>query len=335
MLLWLAIAAALSVLLTAMSLSLRTLSTSHLRYWARKGDKVSNALYPLKARGSATLLTIELFRSLSISGALILLASKLWGLWAWLIGSTILFLVFVVLGELYLKPIGTRLLAYLSPWILWIVQLLKPVTIPLGRMFDSFLEEQPVTLTRNDLTHMLGALAPADTDLSGDEVRILKHSLAFGEKTVHDIMTPRSVVVSVRDDDVLSPLLLDELHKSGHSRFPVFANDGEGAVGILYIKDLMEARAHSRVSELMHKPIHFVNEERELDHVLQAFLRTKQHLFLVVNTFTEITGLVTIEDVVEQVLGKPIIDEFDKYDSMREVAEAKSKIVRKQINVVE
>lgn len=335
MLITLAVAVVLSVAFTAMSLSLRSLSTSHLRYWARKGDKVSSALYPLKARGSAVLLCVELLRALSITGSLVLLSTQLWGVWAWLAGSAALFLVFVVLGELYLRQIGTWLLAYTSPVLMRLTHVLKFITLPLGRIFDSFLEDQPVTLTRSELSHMLSAVSPADTDLSAEELRIVKHALAFGEKSVHDVMTPRSVITSVREDDVLSPALLDELHKSGHSRFPVFNISGEGAVGLLYIKDLVDIRSHATVAEIMHKPIHFVNEERELDHVLQAFIRTKQHLFLVVNSFAEITGLVTIEDVVEQVLGKPIIDEFDRYDNMREVAEAKAKIVRKQVKMVE
>lgn len=325
----------LSVLLTAMSLSLRSLSVSHLRYWARKGDATSKKLYPLKARGSAALLTIELFRSVFISGTLVLLAVQLQGLLAWLVGTVILFVVFIVLSELYLMPIGTRLLAVLSGPLLYLSQLLKFITNPLGRIFDRFLADAPVTLTRAELSHMIGSVQVADTDLSADEVRIVKHALTFGEKTVRDVMTPKSVIKAVRVTDVLSPVLLDELHQSGHSRFPVLADDTESAAGILYLKDLIDVKSHTRVSEIMRGPMHYVNEDRELDHVLQAFLRTKQHLFLVVNPFAEITGLVTIEDIVEQVLGKPIIDEFDRYDSMRDVAEARAKVVRKQVKMVE
>lgn len=324
-----------SVILTSMSLALRSLSTSHLRYWARKGDETSKRLYPLKARGSATLLTIELFRSLAVSATLVTLAYSMWGLFAWLIGTVALFGVFVLLSELYLRPLGTRLLALSSTWLLRLVQILKPVTLPLGRVLDRFVAEQPVTMTRSELTHMISAVTPADTDLSVDELRIIRHSLAFGEKSVHDIMTPRSVIVLARENDTLSPVLLDELHKSGHSRFPVLATDADHAVGILYTKDLHDLKRSLRVGDLMHTPVHYVNENRELDHVLQAFIRTKQHLFLVVNEFAEITGLVTIEDVVEQILGKPIIDEFDRYDSMRDVAAARAKVVRKQIKMVE
>lgn len=324
-----------SVALTAMSQALRGLSTSLLRYWARKGDEPSKALYPLKARGSAVLLTIELFRAIAISGSLVLLANWLWGVLAWLIGTIILFVVFIVLSELYLRPVGTRLLVILSPALLWTAQSLKIVMLPLGRVFDRFVEEQPMTLTRKELANLVNAVEPHQTDLSADELRIIKYSMSFGEKTVHDVMTPRSVVTSVKEDAVLSPVLLDELHKTGHSRFPVFASDDDRVVGVLYTKDLLDLKSHTKVQEIMHKPAHFVNENRELDHVLQAFLKTKQHLFLVVNEFAEVTGLITIEDIVEQILGKPIIDEFDRYDNMRDVAEARAKIVRKNIKMVE
>ncbi len=326
---------ALSVLLTAMSIAFRSLSTPQLRYWARKGDEISKALYPLKSSGSSVLLTIEIFRALTLSGTLVMIGSQLWGLLSWFIGATIIFVISVVLGELYLKPVGIKILFRTSNWLLALSQLLSFITKPLGRVLDKYISEQPVMTTRSELSNMLNTVTPSNTDLSSDELRILKHSLEFGEKTVYDIMTPRSVVVSVKEDDVLSPVLLDELHKSGHSRFPVLPTDSDHKAGILYTKDLHDLKRHMVVGELMHKPVRYVNENRELDHVLQAFIRTKQHMFLVVNEFAEVTGLVTIEDVVEQVLGKPIVDEFDKYDSMRDVADAKAKIIRKQIKMVE
>lgn len=335
MLLFLILGFVFSILLTSMSISLKSMSLPYLRYWARKGDKVSKKIYPLKARGSAVQLTIELLRAVFVSATLVTMASIFGGILAWILGSVILFLVFVVLGELYLRPVGTWLLYQLSDFLLRAAYFLKPITMPLGRTFDRFFEEIPVTLTRAEIDQMVNMVQPADTDLSNNELRIVKHALQFGNKAVHDVMTPRSVISSVVETDIISPVLLDELHKSGHSRFPVFSEDKESVVGILYIKDLLEIREKTMVKDVMHKPVHYVNEERELDHVLQAFIRTKQHIFIVVNAFAEITGLITIEDIVEQVLGKPIIDEFDKYDSMRDVAEAKAKIIKKQLKTVD
>ena len=312
-----------------MSAAYRGLSTPHVRHWARKGEPSAAKLYPLRARGSAVLLTIELLRAIALAGFVVLLSRTVWPLLAVLIIAILSFVGLIIVSELYLKPFGLRLLVWFSAGLLTLTQVLKPITLPLGRLFDRFIAEEPAVLTKQDLQEKLHIVEPADTDLTADELRILRHTLSFGDKTVHDIMTPRSVVVSVAANETLSPIVLDELHKSGHSRFPVLGPEKE-IVGLLYVHDLMEIKTHALVQEVMHPKVYFVNEEREIDHVLQAFLRTKQHLFMVVNAYAEVVGVVTIEDVIEQVLGKPIIDEFDKYDDMRAVAEARAKLHRKQ-----
>lgn len=320
---------ALSICFAAMSAAYRGLSTPHVRHWARKGDATASKLYPLRARGSATLLTIELLRSVSLAAFVVLLSRTYWPLFAGLVVAVLSFVGFVIVSELYLKPFGLRLLAAFAGILLALTHVLKPITIPLGRVLDRYIADEPVVLTKADLDRSLQEVETSDTDLTSDELRILRHTLTFGDKTVHDVMTPRSVVVSVAAHETLSPIVLDELHKSGHSRFPVLGPEKE-VVGILYTHDLIEIKAHALVQEIMHPKVYFVNEERELDHVLQAFLRTKKHLFMVVNAYAEVVGVVTIEDVLEQVLGRPIIDEFDKYDDMRAVAEARAKEHRKQ-----
>ena len=70
----------------------------------------------------------------------------------------------------------------------------------------------------------------------------------------------------------------------------------------------------------MDDKVYFVNEQQKLDHALTAFIRTKNHLFIVVNEFQETVGIITIEDILEQIIGQEIVDEFDRYDDMREVA---------------
>ena len=70
----------------------------------------------------------------------------------------------------------------------------------------------------------------------------------------------------------------------------------------------------------MSTDLYYVHEEEPLGHALQAIIKTKHHMFVVVNNFEEYVGILTIEDIVEQVLGKQIVDEFDKYDSIQAVA---------------
>ncbi|CAN5410832.1 hypothetical protein BH10PAT3_BH10PAT3_5240 [soil metagenome] len=287
-----------------MSAAYATLSTSHLRHWARKKDSAAVKLYPLKARGSASYLTIEMLRALSLSGSIILLSvwAKPW--LAWVISSVFLFLAFVVLTQLYLKPFGIRLLIWLSAPLLGLSNALKPLTLTLGRVFDRFIEDEPITLTRSELRRMLEAVQPADTDLTPDELRILDKVLSFSHLTVHDVMIPKTKVVSIKASETLSPVVLDELHKSGHGRFPVMADDGKRVLGILNMHELMDIKLHTNVAETMMQKVFYVEEDRDLDHVLQIFYKTRQSVFVVHNSASDMVGIISIEDVVQEILGK-------------------------------
>jgi CBS domain containing-hemolysin-like protein len=113
---------------------------------------------------------------------------------------------------------------------------------------------------------------------------------------------------------------MSELHDSGFSRFPVLEAKGGAVVGTLYLRDLVGIETNCKVKDIMDKRVYYANEAAPLYRVFQAFLSTQHHLFVVVNEFEEMAGIITIEDVLEQILGKPIIDEFDKYDDLRAVA---------------
>lgn len=157
--------------------------------------------------------------------------------------------------------------------------------------------------------------------LTKDEVLLVKSALSYGDKTIKDVMTPRSVVCYVEKTDTIGPVLLDKLHKSGQSRFPVVVKDLDHVVGMLYMHDLVPLKkTYKTVADAMQDKVCYVNEDKKLDHVLQAFLRTRRHLFIVVNEFEETTGVISIEDILEQLIGRKIVDEFDRYQDLRAVA---------------
>lgn len=157
--------------------------------------------------------------------------------------------------------------------------------------------------------------------LDKDEKMLIRQALAYQDRTVKDIMTPRSVVVTVEADDTVGPVLLDKLHKSGHSRFPVVQGDLDHTHGILYLHSLVPLDPRiKKVSDIMSERVRYVHQDKTLDHILEAFLRTKCHLYMVVNEFEEVTGVVSIEDVLESLIGRKIVDEFDQYEDLRAVA---------------
>lgn len=166
-------------------------------------------------------------------------------------------------------------------------------------------------------------VASAGDLLKSDEQKLIIHGLQFPAMQVKDIMTPRGVIDSISKNELLGPLVLDDLHKTGHSRFPVIDGDIDHVVGILYIQDLLNVDSGKRSStaeKTMLPRVFYIREDQTLDHALAAFLRTHHHLFIVINEFRETVGIVSLEDVIETLLGRKIIDEFDTHEDLRVVA---------------
>ncbi|HET8690172.1 MAG TPA: CBS domain-containing protein [Candidatus Saccharimonadales bacterium] len=159
-----------------------------------------------------------------------------------------------------------------------------------------------------------------------DEVIGIKALAAFSDKRVSDIMTPRSMIESIAASDNIGPLVIDQLHKTGHSRFPVYDPDVDHIVGMLYLHDLIDLRSdHQTVRQAMQPRVFYVRDNHSLEHALHGFLRSRHHLFIVVNEYRETVGLLSLEDVIETLLGRSIVDEFDEYDNLRKVAESNPK----------
>ncbi len=160
--------------------------------------------------------------------------------------------------------------------------------------------------------------------LSRSEKQLIINSLKFEDMTVGDIMTPRSVVDTVAHDEVLGPLALDGLYKTGHSRFPVVVDDIDHVAGVLYVRDLLvvsSGKNSRKAREVMDEEVCFIHMNQDLAHALRAFIKTEKMLFVVVNNYRETVGVLTLEDVIEAMLGQKINDEFEYHTNLRAVAE--------------
>jgi magnesium and cobalt transporter len=149
-----------------------------------------------------------------------------------------------------------------------------------------------------------------------DALSMLEGVLEVGDLQVRDIMIPRAQMVFVRRDDPFAKLL-PVVVESGHSRFPVMDEDRDDIVGILLAKDLLRlytTEMHERfdIREFM-RPVVFVPESKRLNVLLKDFRGNRNHMALVVDEYGGVSGLVTIEDVIEQIVGE-IDDEFDVED---------------------
>lgn len=175
--------------------------------------------------------------------------------------------------------------------------------------------------SKDELIHLITSSGQV---LNEREKSLLTGSLQFEDRLVSEVMTPKSVVDTIKKTEMLGPLVLDDLHKTGHSRFPVIEEDIDHIVGILHIKNILTldtSRKHTaKVETAMSKQVYYIRDDHNLDQALTAFLSTHHHLFIVINEFRETVGILTLEDTIEALLGRKIIDEFDAHDDMRAVA---------------
>ena len=162
--------------------------------------------------------------------------------------------------------------------------------------------------------------------VDGDALTMLEGVLEVGDLQVRDIMVPRAQMVFVRRDEPAARIL-PVVVESGHSRFPVMDEDRDDIVGILLAKDLLRlttasARERFDIREYM-RPAVFVPESKRLNVLLKEFRRNRNHMAIVVDEYGGVSGLCTIEDVIEQIIGE-IDDEFDVEDdqNIRRDAEA-------------
>jgi len=168
---------------------------------------------------------------------------------------------------------------------------------------------------RSQLVEML-AEARQRGLLDADAHTMLEGVLEFAELQVRDIMIPRAQMVCLRRDAPIAQLLA-EVVESGHSRFPVLADDRDDVVGILLAKDLLRlyagpAPARFEMREYL-RPAVFVPESKRLNVLLQEFRGNRNHMAIVIDEYGGVAGLITIEDVIEPIVGD-IDDEFDIED---------------------
>lgn len=299
-----------------------------LKRQARAGDEVAAVLYRAVAYGPSLRILLWVIIGLSGAAGFVLFTKIAPGLLAFLAIAGLLWYGFVWMPAAQISGFGARLVVAVTPFIARLLSFLHPVFYKLAHFLAPRRSGNFHTgiYEREDLVEFLEIQRGlTDSRISNAEIDMAVHALTFGERLVNEIMVPRRAVKMVSATDSIGPVLMDELHESGYSRFPVYGDGRDNLVGTLLLRDVIDARHGEKVGDVMRKEVYYVHEDQTLYQVLHAFIKTKHHLFIVVNNFEEFTGIVTIEDVLEQVIGHKIEDEFDKYDDMRAVAVAGAK----------
>lgn len=178
--------------------------------------------------------------------------------------------------------------------------------------------------TREDITEFI-AFAREHLLLDEDEFRIIQGAMDVTDTQVREVMIPRSKMIVVKASDTPEQFL-PEIIKSGHSRFPVMGEDNDDVLGIILAKDLLPLLLKNDISGFSFaeyiRPAQKVPESKRLNKLLNHFRSTHNHMAMVIDEYGGISGLITIEDVLEEIVGE-IEDEFDvdEEESIRTLSE--------------
>jgi metal transporter CNNM len=304
---------ALSALFSGLTLGLMGLDVHTLRRKARLGNKQAVRIVPVREKGNQLLTTLLLGNVLVNSVLAIFLGSIASGLVATLLATALIF----ILGEIIPQAVISRHAmvagAYAAPVVHLLMRLSWPITYPIGAMLDKVLgEELPTIYTRRELMEIVSEHENSkDSSIDTDEERIVHGALQFSQQKVKDVMTPASEVVSFRESRVLDTDTRMVLTDEGFSRYPVFADEEDQIVGILYAKDVLVAGEKETVGSMCERKHLSVRPEDNLDKVLAHMLKRRLHMAIVKDELNTFLGVITLEDIIEEVIQQEILDEDD------------------------
>lgn len=242
-------------------------------------------------------------------------------------------IVFAVLAAIFYPALARIKLFSRAGWSLY--DSLEPSLLKFVKKFHKlflFLRDMPFyhpeQYRRFDSREELAELIDNAQDvLNSDERALIGSALVFHDKSVSSVMTPKNVIDSIKKDEFLGPLVLNELASLGHSRLPVIDKDLDHIVGVLHLRDMLSLDVKRSVTaeKAMEPKVFYIHQEDTLEHALAAFLRTRHHLFIVINNERETVGIISLEDVIEALIGRRIVDEDDIHADLRAVAQHESR----------
>lgn len=338
-----------SALISASEVAYFALSPKDRELLAEDRSKSSKLALELLAKPKSLLATILIGNNL-VNVAIIILSSFMMEslfdfagreLLAFLIQVVAVTLIILIFGEISPKVIASRrplaialLMAYPLTFMRKLFLPLSQVLVRSTRRIDARAREADKgnQITADELSHALELTT--DINTQEDEKRILRGIVRFGSIEVRQVMTPRiDVTCFDKDMDYLS--LQKNILEHGFSRIPIYEENFDTVIGVLYVKDLLPYLDEGKEFEWQKllRPAVFVTENKKLDDLLREFQETKNHMAIVVDEYGGSSGIITLEDVIEEIVGE-ISDEFDedevvysKLDETNYVFEGKTALI--------
>ncbi|HEY9857269.1 MAG TPA: hemolysin family protein [Stenomitos sp.] len=305
---------------------------------AEKGSRSARAVQRLVSQHDRLFGTILL-----LENALIIIATAIFTVlatrylkapdseWQVAIASLVMTLLIVVFTEITPKTFAAQhperyamlvarpmlaVMALSSPAVWLVTSLTNAMVAATNRVLR--MGDRPVSLVTRDEIRMLVDVVQAEGDLASDETEMIQSIFELGDTTAREIMVPRIDMVTLSTETTFEAALQLALTE-GHSRLPMVGDSLDDIRGILYVKDLLaflttDTRPR-RIPETFLRPAYFIPESKRVDDLLRDMRRDRLHMAIVMDEYGGTAGLLTIEDLLEEIVGE-IRDEYDEEDGM-------------------
>ena len=316
---------------------LLSISPGQIEALTQSGKRSGRVLKKLKTNIHRPITAILILNTIaSTAGAAVTgwLAAKALGEQYLILFSCLFTLGILICSEIMPKTLGVSYGKSLACFVALPIKWITTVFSPLIWVIQFFIRLLPTKKNEALLLPVEEILALVSLGLKSGQIdpqeeRVIRNILSLKHKSVWQIMTPRTVTFSLSKH-----LNLKQATEFGqwnlHSRVPVYESDPDNVVGIVLKKDLLlkttEDQENLKLGDIM-QPVHFVPESAPLTAVLLDFFERHQHLFVVVDEYGAFTGVISLEDIIEEIVGREIMDESDKTMNMRELARRQRKAI--------
>jgi CBS domain containing-hemolysin-like protein len=306
-----------------------TVSPAYVALLEKKGRRSGRLLHALHDQIDKPLAAILTFNTVSNTAGSMLIGqevTKLYGDTALGLASGLLTFGLLVFAEILPKNLGARHAKKIAPGMAYVITTMVYITLPVvylsrivNRLFAPKNDAHSTTREEMIETAEIGA---DEGVLHAKETRIIKNLLMLDKVKVVEIMTPRSVVNAFDAAETVDSIM-NKYKPVRFSRIPLYEGTVDNIIGLLHRYKLMEAVSHDLynmpLKDIM-TSIHRVKEDTPASVALDQFIKRREHLFLVVDSAGIMTGIVTLEDAIETLLGVEIVDEYDTVTDMRQYA---------------
>lgn len=294
-----------------------------LKRLSGQGDPIARELYRPVAHGVTLRLLLWSVGVAGSAGGLALLYVALPVLAAFAATLVLLATALVVLPSLRLTEHTLAFARWMAAPVAWLLHHLHPVLHPVAGFVHTHRRLVPHSrlYEKADLVALLHQQKEQqDSRIVPHDLELARRALAFDDRQAADIAIPRTNLHVVNAADMVGPLLLDQLHKSGQTAFLIYKDTPEQIIGLLSLKDAIAAKQGGPVIDLVRPDLAFVHEDFSLREVLRAFQQTGQSLAVVINSFEELVGVISFSQLLDELLGSDNATEELAYDNRAAIA---------------